>query len=76
MNPRLPRLTARETLRAFKRAGFVEWRQRGSHLHLKRLSDNRRITIPVHPGRIIPPGTLRAMIGDAGLSVDEFVAFL
>jgi len=76
MNPRLPRLTAKEALQAFKRAGFIEWRQRGSHLHLKRLSDNRRVTILMHPHRIIPSGTLRAIIRDAGLSVDDFIALL
>jgi predicted RNA binding protein YcfA (HicA-like mRNA interferase family) len=76
MNPKLPRTTSKEVIRALKRAGFVEWRQRGSHLHLKRLSDNTRVTIPVHRGRTIPPGTLRGIIRDAGLTVEEFVDLL
>jgi predicted RNA binding protein YcfA (HicA-like mRNA interferase family) len=76
MNPKLPRITSKEVIRALKRAGFVEWRQRGSHLHLKRLSDNTRVTIPVHRGRTIPPGTLRGIIRDAGLTVQEFVDLL
>ena len=76
MNPKLPRITSKEVIGALKRAGFVEWRQRGSHLHLKRLSDNTRVTIPVHRGRTIPPGTLRGIIRDAGLTVEEFVDLL
>ena len=76
MNPKLPRITSKEVIRALKRAGFAEWRQRGSHLHLKRLSDNTRVTIPVHRGRTIPPGTLRGIIRDAGLTVEEFVDLL
>jgi len=75
MNPKLPRITSEKVIRA-KRAGFVEWRQRGSHFHLKRLSDNTRVTIPTHRGRTIPPGTLRGIIRDAGLTVEEFVDLL
>ncbi|TEU10164.1 MAG: addiction module toxin, HicA family [Anaerolineales bacterium] len=76
MNPKLPRITGEKVLRALKRAGFVEWRQRGSHLHLKRVSDNTRVTIPMHRGRTIPPGTLRGIIRDAGLTIEEFVDLL
>jgi predicted RNA binding protein YcfA (HicA-like mRNA interferase family) len=76
MSLKLPRITSGEVIRALKKAGFVEWRQKGSHLHLKRLSDNTRVTIPVHRGRTIPPGTLRGIIRDAGLTVEEFVDLL
>ena len=76
MSPKLPRIPSKEVIRALKRAGFAEWRQRDSHLHLKRLSDNTRVTIPVHRGRTIPPGTLRGIIRDAGLTVEEFVNLL
>jgi predicted RNA binding protein YcfA (HicA-like mRNA interferase family) len=34
------------------------------------------IEIPVHHGRTIPPGTLRGIIRDAGLTVEEFVDLL
>ena len=58
MPPKLPQVSGEELLRALKRLGFVEQRQRGSHVHLKRLADNRRLTVPVHKGRTIPSGTL------------------
>lgn len=76
MNPRLPAITGEEAVRALKRAGFVEWRQRGSHLHMKRVSNSCRVTIPIHAGKVIPPGTLRGIIRDAGLTGEEFVALL
>jgi len=55
-------------IRVLKRAGFMEQRQRGSHLHMKRESDGKRVTVPVYKGRDVPTGTLR----DAGISIDEF----
>jgi predicted RNA binding protein YcfA (HicA-like mRNA interferase family) len=72
MSPRLPQVTCRQLIRALKRAGFIEQRQRGSHLHMRRESDNRRVTVPVHKGRTVPTGTLRAILRDADISVGEF----
>ena len=72
MNGKLPRLGALELVRALKRAGFEEKRQKGSHLHLKRERDKKRVTVPMHKGRDIPSGTLRGILKDADLSVDEF----
>jgi len=72
MNPKLPRVTCDELIRALKRAGFEEQRQRGSHLHLRRARDGRRVTVPVHKGRIVPVGTLRAILRDAGITIEEF----
>ena len=72
MSPRLPRVGCRQLVRALKGAGFEEQRQRGSHLHTRRASDGKRVTVPVHKGRTVPIGTLRAILRDADISVDEF----
>jgi predicted RNA binding protein YcfA (HicA-like mRNA interferase family) len=63
-------------VRALKRAGFVEDRQRGSHLVLIHPETKARTVVPVHPGRTIKEPLLRAIIRDANLSVDEFVGLL
>ena len=76
MSPKLPSVDARQLIRALKKAGFEEQRQRGSHLHLKRDSDGRRVTVPVHKGRSIPTGTLRAILRDADISVEAFLELL
>jgi predicted RNA binding protein YcfA (HicA-like mRNA interferase family) len=73
MAPKLPQVAGEALLRALARLGFVEQRQRGSHVHLKRASDGRRLTVPVHKGRTIPPGTLRAILRDADLTIEELV---
>jgi len=72
MSGKLPRVDCQDLIRALKRAGFEEQRQRGSHLHLRRSSDNKRVTVPVHKGRTVHTGTLRAILRDAGISIDEF----
>ena len=72
MSPKLPSVSCEQLVRALKRAGFVEQRQRGSHLHLRRETDKKRVTVPMHKGRTIPPGTLRAILRDADITVEEF----
>jgi len=76
MSPKLPPVGCRQLVRALKRAGFEEQRQRGSHLHMRRATDGKRVTVPVHKGRTVPIGTLRAILRDADISVDEFQKLL
>jgi len=40
------------------------------------LSDNRRLTVPIHKGKTIPPGTLQAILRDGELSVEDLIANL
>jgi len=72
MSPKLPRVDCQQLIRALKRAGYEEQRQRGSHLHLRRERDGKRVTVPVHKGRPVPIGTLRSILRDADISIDEF----
>ena len=73
---KLPSLTARKVVRALKRAGFVEDRQKGSHLVLIHPEKEVRTVVPVHPGRSIKEPLLRAIVRDANLAVDEFMELL
>ncbi len=71
----LPRVSGREIVKALTRIGYEEDRQRGSHIILRQSSyPHRRITVPDH--KEIAKGTLRAIIREAGLTVDEFKALL
>jgi predicted RNA binding protein YcfA (HicA-like mRNA interferase family) len=76
MSPKLPQIKCERLIRALKRAGFIEQRQRGSHLHLRRESDNKRVTVPVHKGRTVPPGTLRSILRDADITIEKFLELL
>ena len=71
----LPRISGREVVKALTRIGYEEDRQRGSHIILRQSSyPHRRLTVPDH--KEIAKGTLRAVIREAGLTVDEFKALL
>lgn len=71
-----PSIRAREVARLAQSIGFVFDRQRGSHAVYYRAHDNRRIVIPMHGGKDLKPGTLRGIINDMGLSVEDFIARL
>ncbi len=73
MNPSLPAVSARQVLAALRRAGFVVDRIAGSHHVLVHPSDARRtVTVPFHGARSLKLGTLRNIIRQSGLTVDEF----
>jgi predicted RNA binding protein YcfA (HicA-like mRNA interferase family) len=73
---RLPRITAAELVGALKRLGFVEARQTGSHLVLTRENPNARVVVPMHPGRTLRLGTLKAIVDEGGVGVDELLGVL
>jgi predicted RNA binding protein YcfA (HicA-like mRNA interferase family) len=58
-----------EAVRALKRLGFVPLRQTGSHLILRK--NSRTVVVPQH--KPLKPGTLKGIIEQAGLTLDEFV---
>lgn len=67
----LPVVSGRDVVRVLEKIGYVQDRQKGSHIILRQsTSPYRRITVPDH--REIAKGTLRAIIRQAGLSVEEF----
>ncbi len=73
---KLPVIRSRDLVRAAQRLGFVFDRQSGSHAIYLRKSDRRRIVVPIHSGCDLKPGTLRAIIADMGITVEEFTALL
>jgi predicted RNA binding protein YcfA (HicA-like mRNA interferase family) len=71
----LPRVSGLEVVKALAKAGYEQDRQRGSHIILRQAaSPHRRIVVPNH--KEVAKGTLRAIIRQAGLTVDEFKALL
>lgn len=77
MSPSLPAVNARQVLAALRRAGFVVDRIVGSHHVLVHPDDARRtVTVPFHGGRDVKLGTLRNIIRQAGMTVEEFRSLL
>jgi predicted RNA binding protein YcfA (HicA-like mRNA interferase family) len=73
MSP-LPRVSGRECVKALRNAGFYFKRQEGSHIILRRDDPFAQVVVPDH--RELDRGTVRAIIRQAGLSVDEFAKLL
>ncbi len=74
--PSLPILKPRGTLNALFRAGFYIHHQTGSHARiLHKTRPELRVTIPIH-SKDIPKGTLRRILRQADLSIDEFLELL
>jgi predicted RNA binding protein YcfA (HicA-like mRNA interferase family) len=72
---KLPIVSGAECVKALGKVGFVVYRQRGSHITLVRKTPPpSQTTIPNH--KELDRGTLRAIIRQAGLTVDEFMALL
>lgn len=72
----VPALTAVKVIRALKRFGFIEDRQKGSHLILLHPIKKTRASVPVHAGKTIKKPLLMKIINSAGLSVEEFIDLL
>jgi predicted RNA binding protein YcfA (HicA-like mRNA interferase family) len=70
---RLPVCSGREAVRAFQKIGYELDHQTGSHMILRHAS-GRRLTVPDH--RELAKGTMRALIRDAGLTMEQYAALL
>jgi predicted RNA binding protein YcfA (HicA-like mRNA interferase family) len=71
--PKLPRISSREAIRALKRLRFEEVRQTGSHLVLKRDTDDGVVgcVVPVH--QELRVGTLSSILKQAQVTPEEFI---
>lgn len=71
--PSLPVVKPRQVIAALEKAGFVQVRQKGSHLRMKR--GNLSVTVPIHPGDL-PPNVLRSILRQAHMTPDAFLELL
>ena len=71
----LPRVSGREVVKALRKIGYEFDHQRGSHIVLRSTTPpHRRLTVPDHDE--LAKGTMRSIIRQAGLSVEDFKALL
>lgn len=73
---RLPRVSGKVVLSTLARAGFKVVHVRGSHHYLRKEGASKFVVVPVHGGSVIPPGTLKSILRQASLTVEEFTDFL
>ncbi|HLD36900.1 MAG TPA: type II toxin-antitoxin system HicA family toxin [Planctomycetota bacterium] len=70
---KLPVISGKRVIKALEKIGYYVRDQEGSHIHLRH-PIKRPLTIPNH--KEIARGTLRAIIRDAELTVEEFIGLL
>lgn len=66
----LPSISGARVVRALERPDFKIARVGGSH-HIMRHPDGRGTTVPVHGNRDLAKGTLRGILSDVGLTIEE-----
>lgn len=71
---KLPVISGAECVKALEQIGFVVARQRGSHIILVREEPKTTVSVPNHDE--LDRGTLRAIVRQVDLSVDEFIELL
>jgi len=71
---KLPRISGRDCMKALERLGFYRKRQTGSHVVMRRDEPFAQVVVPDHDE--LDRGTLRAILRQAGLTVEEFIRVL
>jgi len=73
MPPKLPKVSGEETIRSLRHPGFVQIRQRGSHVILRKKTSAGDVgcVVPLH--RELAIGTLRSILRQAEVSPEEFI---
>jgi predicted RNA binding protein YcfA (HicA-like mRNA interferase family) len=76
MSPKLPVLSGADLIRALGKFGYATVRQKGSHVRLRHPSDPRRlpVTVPLHAEIAI--GTLRRILRDATITIEELLSVM
>ena len=76
MSPKLPVVTGKDVARVAQRLGFALRGQRGSHAVYVRSADGARVVIPMHGKTEVKRKTVRAIIEDMRITVEEFAKLL
>ena len=67
--PKLPRISGKDCIAVLQRLGFVQVRQRGSHVIMRR--GEHGCVVPLH--RELKVGTLAGLLRQAGVDGDAFL---
>lgn len=71
--PKLPVLSGSDVIKALSKIGFVHVRTKGSHAILNKQTDKGKITIPVPLHKELAKGTLKSIMNQAGLSLEDLL---
>jgi predicted RNA binding protein YcfA (HicA-like mRNA interferase family) len=69
-------VTGLQAIKAFTRFGFAVVRVSSSHHVMKKEGHAYALSVPVHGAKPLATGTLRSLIRDAGLTIEQFESAL
>jgi len=72
MSP-LPLLKGRQVINALVRMGYKLVRSRGSHFRFEHSELKRSVSVAVHAGRAVARTTLRSILSQAKVSIEELM---
>jgi predicted RNA binding protein YcfA (HicA-like mRNA interferase family) len=73
---KLPSVSGKDAVKAFKKLGFAEDRTAGSHVILKKEGHEFLLAVPVHGNRDLKPGTLKGLLNASGATLQQFLEAL
>lgn len=74
--PKLPVVSGKEVIKALSKIGFKHVRTKGSHAILNKEADKGKITIPVPLHKELAKGTLKSILKQAELKLEDFLKVL
>ena len=74
--PKLPVLSGKEAIKALSKIGFEHVRTKGSHAILNKQTEKGKVTIPVPLHKELAKGTLKSIMNQAELSLEELLGLL
>ena len=75
---KIPALSSKQVIKALRSAGFenAPKKGKGSHIALVKIEADRPLLVIIPKRKVIPKGTLNAILQQAGLTRGEFLSFL
>jgi len=68
----IPRLTPDRVISVLRRGGFECIRCAGSHQKWRNSATGKQVIVAYHRGKIIPIGTMKAIIDGSGISLERW----
>ncbi|MDD2443960.1 MAG: type II toxin-antitoxin system HicA family toxin [Desulfotomaculaceae bacterium] len=75
MTPRQPRISGKEIVGALNRGGFAFLYIEDSHHYFISPTGNL-VTVPVHGKKILKPKTLKSILEQAGITIEQLINLL
>ena len=74
MSSKPPLLSGQEIVKAFQKIGYYKVSQKGSHIKLR--NEKKEITLVVPAHKEVDRWTLKGILSDAEISVEEFLRII